>query len=392
MIKKLVLFGAGKIGRSFIGQLFATAGYEVVFVDINEQIINELNQKQQYKVVIKSNLPGEVILVENVRGVLGTERQAVVAELTTCDLAAVSVGQRGLEAIIPVLAEGIKARRDCEQPPLDIIIAENMRNSDEFIRLGLRKCLEADFPLDDMVGLVETSIGKMVPIIPDDVVAEDPLIVYAEPYNTLILDKKGFKNPIPDVAGLSPKENIKAWVDRKSFIHNFGHAAAAYGGYIYNSNQTYIFEVLSNLAVKTFVYRAMSQSAAILRQKYPDEFTENDLELHISDLISRFENKALKDTVFRVGCDLKRKLHKDDRIVAPLLEGLSFGLPVDYIMLVFAFGLCFKPYDGRGKLFLGDYDFFRQLQENGLEHIIREVVKLDVGKSMDTILLHSDQY
>ena len=36
---KLVLFGAGKIGRSFIGQVFSRSGYEVVFIDINQEII-----------------------------------------------------------------------------------------------------------------------------------------------------------------------------------------------------------------------------------------------------------------------------------------------------------------------------------------------------------------
>ena len=72
-MKKLVLFGAGKIGRSFIGQLFSRSGYEVVFVDINETVIHELNEKHRYKVVIKSDSE-ETIWVENVRGVMGSDK------------------------------------------------------------------------------------------------------------------------------------------------------------------------------------------------------------------------------------------------------------------------------------------------------------------------------
>ncbi|NJK84846.1 MAG: hypothetical protein HC906_01560 [Bacteroidales bacterium] len=83
------------------------------------------------------------------------------------------------------------------------------------------------------MGLVETSIGKMVPIMTSKDIEEDLLQVFAEPYNTLILDKNGFKNPIPDIRGLAPKVNMKAWVDRKSFIHNLGHAVAAYIGKLF---------------------------------------------------------------------------------------------------------------------------------------------------------------
>lgn len=43
MKKKLVQFGAGNIGRSFIGQIFSQNGYEVVFIDLNQTLIQNLN-------------------------------------------------------------------------------------------------------------------------------------------------------------------------------------------------------------------------------------------------------------------------------------------------------------------------------------------------------------
>ena len=70
------------------------------------------------------------------------------------------------------------------------------------MREQLRKNLPLQiFLLNNMVGLIETSIGKMVPIIPLAELDKDPLVVFAEPYNTLILDGKGFKSPIPDING-----------------------------------------------------------------------------------------------------------------------------------------------------------------------------------------------
>ena len=42
--KLLIQFGAGNIGRSFLGQIFARNGWEVVFVDVDELLLKELNQ------------------------------------------------------------------------------------------------------------------------------------------------------------------------------------------------------------------------------------------------------------------------------------------------------------------------------------------------------------
>ncbi|WP_319590742.1 hypothetical protein [uncultured Draconibacterium sp.] len=375
-MKKLVLFGAGKIGRSFVGQLFAQSGYEVVFIDIDEMVITELNAKRQYKVVIKSNSPDQVLLVKNVRGVLGTQKDKVVSELVSCDLAAVSVGQRGLMAINPILARAITERKRIAGNPLDIIIAENMRNADEFIFNELSQNVENDFPLKDWVGLVETSIGKMVPIMPDEEVQRDPLLVYAEPYNTLILDKKAFKNPIPEVEGVAPKDNIKAWVDRKSYIHNFGHAATAYAGHLASTDAVYLSEVLESKAVKKFVRSAMLQSANILVQKYRGEFTIEDLTLHIDDLLHRFSNRALRDTVFRVGCDLQRKLHRNDRVLSPLLDGIRMNLPENKIMQVFAYGLCFGQKDENGNRIAGDKHFSKMLYTKGLPWVLTNICGL----------------
>ena len=51
--RSVLIFGAGKIGRSFIGQLFGLSGYEVVFSDIDAELVNLLNCKKSYTVVIK---------------------------------------------------------------------------------------------------------------------------------------------------------------------------------------------------------------------------------------------------------------------------------------------------------------------------------------------------
>ncbi len=377
-MKKLVLFGAGKIGRSFIGQLFARSGYEVVFVDIAERVIRELNSRKGYQVVIKSAGADEILHVENVRGVSGKDVDKVAMELSDCDIAAVSVGQKGLPQAIATLAEGLKLRwKIYGKKPLDIILAENLRDADQYVKGILQKILGKEFPLNELVGLVETSIGKMVPIMQNEIQEKDCLLVYAEPYNTLILDKKAFKNPIPDVAGLAPKDNMKAWVDRKSHIHNFGHAAAAYAGFLAEPNAIYLADALKNKTVKHFARSAMLQSAEVLMRKYPGEFTPADLTDHVDDLLFRFSNRALGDTVFRVGCDLKRKLHRNDRILSPLIDGMEIKSPVNRILLTFAYGLCFQARDENGNLLPSDAQFSRILDKKGLAYVLSHICGLN---------------
>ena len=214
---KLVVFGAGNIGRSFVGQLFARAGYEVVFIDVDAELIAALNQEGRYSVEIRDRHP-EAIWVEGVSAVHGGDRDQVLGQLAEADIAATAVGPKALKHLYPNIAAGLRLRHERGAPPLDIIICENLRNAAGVFLEGLHAHLPDDFPLEAMVGLIETSIGKMVPIMPDEVRERDPLLLYAEAYNTLILDAKGFRNPIPNVPGLDPKENMAAYVDRKSVV------------------------------------------------------------------------------------------------------------------------------------------------------------------------------
>jgi mannitol-1-phosphate 5-dehydrogenase len=392
-MEKLVLFGAGKIGRSFIGQLFAQSGFEIVFIDLFEPVIHELNRKKEYPVIIKSDQPDEIILVKNVRGILYTDKESIVDEIVDCSIVAISVGQAGLPGVIPVLAQGLlKRRKRRRNQPLDIIIAENMRNADLFVKRALIQLLGPDYPMDELVGLIETSIGKMVPIMACEEQEKDLLQVFAEPYNTLILAKKAFKNPIPEVKGLAPKENIKAWVDRKSYIHNLGHAAAAYHGYQLNPSLKYLHEVLAMKDVEAFTKAVMKQSSLILMQKYPGEFSTSDLDKHIEDLIQRFQNKALGDTVYRVGCDLKRKLHINDRVLSPTIEGHNLKCQIDLILQTFSDGLSFRATGDNGKMFSGDTEFATILETKGIGFVLENICGLHPETEIYDVIISSLNY
>ncbi len=384
-MKKMVLFGAGNIGRSFIGQLFSRSGYEVVFIDVVREIIDELNRRRSYKVVIKSTRD-KIIKVENVRGVLASDKEKVEEEISTADIASSCVGIGALPHIIPLIAGGLKKRYDIDSNlPLDIIIAINMRNAAKYFEKKLSEIMGEDYPLDRLVGLVETSIGKMVPLMTEEDKKRDILQIFAEPYNTLILDKKAFKNPIPDVMGLSPKENMKAWVDRKLFIHNLGHAVISYLGYLYDSSFTYLYEALEAGELYSGTRETMIQSAEILLREYPKEFTKKGLEEHIDDLLERFMNKSLGDTIYRTGRDLLRKLGPDDRLVGAIRLGLKHKMDVDKILYALVSGFYFRATDESGSMFEKDIEFIEKYFKKGIEYTLVNLCGFELEKYQEII-------
>lgn len=382
--KSILIFGAGKIGRSFIGQLFGLSGYEVIFSDVDLDIVQALNYRKSYPVVIKGETE-ETLIIPNVRAISGLDKAMVVQEVSNASILAVSVGRNALEKVIPLIAEGLKLRYQISpNRPLDIIIAENMRMASEFIHEKLSNCLPEEYPIDKLVGLVETSIGKMVPIMQQSDLEKDPLMVFAEPYNSLILDKNGFKGNIPEVKGLSPKENIKAWVDRKAFIHNLGHATLAYFGSFRYPQATFIYEVLEDSEVHDFAKTVMLQAAQVLKAVYPEDFLINDLEAHVDDLLFRFQNKALRDTIFRVGQDIPRKLGPDDRFIGIIRLAIRQGIECDKFLEAMSYALFFEATDENGSKSKPD-EWFDQTLLKGLNYVLEKVCGFDPEK--DKILI-----
>lgn len=379
----LVQFGAGNIGRSFIAQLFSAAGHDVVFVDVVDELVSQLNAQGRYRVMIR-DVHSEELWVDRVRAVNGKDLDAVAEVLAEADIAATAVGPNALAYLYPGIAQGLQRRYMRHGlRPLDFILAENLRNAATIVRAGLRNHLPADFPLDEMAGLVETSIGKMVPIMTEAQRREDPLWVFAEAYHHLILDGTAFRNPIPVVPGLVPKRNMAAYVDRKLFIHNLGHAAVAYHGYQFDPYLTYIWQAVEQPAVREAAEAAMWESARALITAYPEEFTDANQREHIDDLLRRFANRALGDTIYRVGRDLLRKLSREDRVIGAMLFDHAHGISFPATARAAAAALEFRGTDERQRLASPDSKFLDEFYAQGLEVIFDRVCGLHADDRVD---------
>jgi mannitol-1-phosphate 5-dehydrogenase len=381
-MKKLVQFGAGSIGRSFIGQLFGRAGYEVVFVDIDAGLVESLNARREYHVEIRDEIPDR-LTIRNVRAVVARDIRAVVDEIASADILGTAVGKNALAELVPLLVLGLRRRLKAGRPPIDIIICENILAGAAFLRNRLEAALPKDFPREAMPGLVETSIGKMVPIMPEEARRNDPLLVYAEAYNSLIVDRRGFKSQVPDVHGLEPKDNMRAYVERKSFIHNLGHAMTAYLSSAEDRGHTYTWEAMADEDIRHRVRRAMVESGQALARAYPKEFNKSGLEAHIDDLLKRFGNIYLGDTIHRVGRDVRRKLARDDRLIGAMRFQLSRGVTPHQTAEGAAAACFFHEPDADGHLYADDEIFIRTVLPRGIDTILETVCSLSPDDVLD---------
>ena len=376
-MKKIVIFGAGNIGRSFIAQLFSRAGYEIVFIEIDSAIVDALNKYHRYRIEIK-DIQSETIWVENVRAINSKDSDRVKLEVSNSDIISTSVGSKTLPYLYKDIADGILLRKKSGlKKPLNIIICENLRNAKNEFYNGLRKYLPSDFTEDEMPGLIETSIGKMVPIMKEEDKKNDILLVYAESFNTLILDKNGFKGELPDIYGLDMKNNMKAYVDRKLFIHNLGHAVTSYLGYLFNPKLKYIWEAVDIPEIERTARAAMWESGLSLIKEYPQEFNKASQEEHIEDLLNRYKNKFLNDTIYRVGRDIQRKLDPDDRLVGALRLDVKHGVDYNNTAKAIAAAMLFRAEDENGKLFYRDKIFINDIYSKGAEKVLTGVCKFD---------------
>ena len=338
MRPKAVQFGAGNIGRGFLGQLFFESSYEIVFVDVDAELVREINRRGSYPIRIVGDTPYD-ISVQGVRAVNAADTGAVVHEIAAADIAATAVGVKALRSVAEPIACGLETRfRRPDRPALDIIVCENMVNAAAFFKGEVGEKLSgANRDLfETKVGFVDASIGRMVPLMTPAQREEDRLLVLVEEYCELPVDKVAFKGPIPPIHNLKPYDNFQAYVERKLYIHNTGHAITAYLGHL--RGHTFIWEAIGDSEVRHRVKAALDESKETLATRHGVNRT--DLDDHIEDLLRRFANVALGDTIFRVARDPIRKLGKRDRLVGAARAALAAGIRPTHI----AFGIAAAIY------------------------------------------------
>lgn len=378
-MKKAVMFGAGKIGRGFIGQKMHDSGYHVTFLDAVPSLVEALNAAGEYHVYIVSNEGETVQRVSGFDAILAQDTSAS-KRIAECDLMCTAVGVPNLESAAATIARGIEERAAAGGQPLNIIMAENQLDVEEIMRRYLNNSLseQAQHWADRNVGIVAASIQRMVPQPDAEHRARDPLGVVCESFSALPIDGDAIVGSMPDLIGLVPSIPFSYQEKRKLFVHNMSHALTAY--LAYQRGYEWIWEAIADSEIRAAARDAIDAVCSALADEYG--VPEEELALYSGELLERFANRSLGDTVARVGADPLRKLRADDRLVGAALYVMERGGNPDPIVRGIMAALSFDAPDDPSAAKLQD-----KLNTDGAAAVVHDVMGLPADHPLSRCIL-----
>ncbi|MCX4370603.1 MAG: mannitol-1-phosphate 5-dehydrogenase [Dysosmobacter sp.] len=346
-MKQAIQIGAGNIGRGFIGALLAQAGWHVTFADVVEPIIEALNKDHRYTVHILDREPGE-LMIENVSGVISTSPE-FARQVAQCDLITTAVGPNVLPIIAKSIAGGIQARIQAgNTQPMNVVCCENGLRTTTRLKNEVIKHLneeEAAF-LEANIGFADCAVDRICPK-PN---FENILDAAVERYCEWDVERAAWKGEQIEIPGMTYADDLMAYLERKLFTLNSGHAICAYLGSLKGCKT--ILESIQDPAVGKIVHAAIRESGEGLIKEFG--FDPDVHHAYVEKIFARYQNPFLEDEVLRVGREPIRKLEAGDRLIKPLTTAAAYGLPVDHLLFGAAAALRFDCPDDKQSVELLD--------------------------------------
>ncbi|WP_261164928.1 mannitol-1-phosphate 5-dehydrogenase [Microbacterium sp. Marseille-Q6965] len=349
---KAVHFGAGNIGRGFVGLLLHQGGYELVFSDVAASLVDAINAADEYTVHEVGD-GGRDHVVTGFRAVdSAQDPDAVAAEVAAADVATTAVGPTVLRFIAPHLVAGLR-RRDPAAAPLQVMACENAIGATDSLRAEMAAVAGDEWDeLARRAVFANTAVDRIVPGQPTGAGID----VTVEPFYEWAIERAPFGETPPHIPGAHFVDDLGPYIERKLFTVNTGHATAAYLGA--RAGVERIADALADEAVAAGVAAALEETSALLEAKHG--FSAADLAEYRATILGRFRNPALPDTVRRVGRQPLRKLSRHERFVGPAAEAAERGLTVDALLAAVGAALAFDdPEDDQAvemRRLLGELD------------------------------------
>ncbi|QCR34366.1 mannitol-1-phosphate 5-dehydrogenase [Lysinibacillus sp. SGAir0095] len=333
---KAVHFGAGNIGRGFIGLILTKSGYDVCFVTRSQTKIQQLNLRKEYPVCI-ANETKERITVRHVEAVSTEDTLSIVKKIVHAEIITTALGVTNLPKIAECIALGIKARIiKNNKNPLHIIACENTNGASsilkKFVFSYLSKSMQEQ--ASKIVTFPNTVIDRIVPAQHH----KDPLEVTVEPYFEWVIESSQLPEKLPTIQEVQFVDSLDAYIERKLFTVNTAHCCAAYYGYL--KGYSTIQEVMMDPKLSLDVQKVMNETGEMLIEKY--DLDEQEHKRYIRKILHRFANPHLTDKIVRVGRSPLRKLSINDRLVKPTVQAYELGMEISNLTKAIAAALHFN--------------------------------------------------
>jgi mannitol-1-phosphate 5-dehydrogenase len=361
---KAVHFGAGNIGRGFVGLLLHEGGYELVFSDVAAGLVDAINAADAYTVHEVGD-GGRETVVTGFRAINSAEDpQAVADEIATANVVTTAVGPTILRFVAPHIVAGL-ALREPGTPPLQIMACENAINATDLLRDEIAaQAGEAWDALSGSAVFANTAVDRIVPGQPEG----GGVDVTVEPFYEWAIERGPFAGNPPTIPGAHFVDDLAPYIERKLFTVNTGHATTAYFGAAAGVER--ISDALADERIARQVEAVLEETSALLIAAHgldPDAQAE-----YRRTILGRFRNPALPDTVWRVGRQPLRKLSRHERFIGPAASAAERGLAVDALVAAVGAALRFDDAEDAQSV-----DMQRMLREQDAATFTAEVTGLD---------------
>jgi len=308
-VKTAVHFGAGNIGRGFVAQFLHQSGYQVIFADVNQELIGALQAQPSYQVHEIGEGAQDHVVDDYLALNSATQEDQVVAAIAVADIVTTAVGARILQYVAPVIAKGLNARHE-KAPKLAVIACENAIGGTDILAAEVRKHSPAHNAI-----FANCAIDRIVPE------QHGGLDVTIESFFEWVVDRTPFHGEQPELFGVTWVDDLEPFIERKLFTVNTAHAAAAYHGH--DRGWVSIREALATAELQAEVRAVLAETKQLLTEKFG--FSDAEQQAYIEKTLTRISNPELPDTCERVGRNPLRKLSRHERFIGPAAELAEHG-------------------------------------------------------------------
>jgi mannitol-1-phosphate 5-dehydrogenase len=369
--KHIVIWGAGRIGRGFIADLFDAAGYHITLVDSSAVCVEHLRAAGKYTVV-RAWRPAQYDerVIRGFTVLHVSQVDELAAALVEAALVAVAVFPAAFADVAAGLAPGVERRLvGSVDATLDILMCTNIAHAAHQFRDLLFAALSPGIrePTAARVGIVDTLVIRTATEPPPDALARDPMLVWTNGFPEFPVDRCAFRGELPQGPGIRLVENMAAEEMRKLHTYNMLHAMLAYLGARRGYKLT--VECMADPEIRRAAEGALAESSRGLQAEWG--FTPAEMDAWIGLGLTFTDNPLLGDQVARHGADPRRKLRRDDRLVGPALLARKHGIPPVYLAQGIAGALLFDPPVDAGASYVR-----LRIAELGLEAAVRDVCGL----------------
>jgi mannitol-1-phosphate 5-dehydrogenase len=333
-----VHFGAGNIGRGFVGLLLHRAGYRLVFADVVDELIDALNSTPSY-LVKEVGLDSASERVDNYRAINSRgDEPAVIAEIASADIVTTAVGPTVLKFVAPPIAAGLRRRPD-GAAPLAVMACENAINATDALAGHIRSAVpDAEWPaVAAKAVFANTAVDRIVPAQS----TQGGLDVTVETYFEWAIERPPFGGDAPSIPDATWVDDLAPYIERKLFTVNTGHAATAYHGFARGIVK--LSDALADDGVRAAVEGVLAETKRLLVAKH--EFSAEAQQAYVDKILQRFANPFLPDTVDRVGRHPLRKLSRSERLIGPAAELAERGIRPRHLLATVEAALSFDVPD-----------------------------------------------